>query len=241
MPEMSRARSSPLSRRRALLMPTLAPIAFPAGAKALALPKPDPWALSPDVRDIKIRASVLVRSDGRWKELRTGHWSPRTGEPPPLESGGLLRPELGNGLDKRAAEVAAATLDRYSTARREQFERGGWGFSEPAPLPGVIFPEHRVTYTEADEQTRLYIFVTLFVQDLSDDLPDRPQPGVRFLAIMDSASQRRGPRRDNKQRALRSRVTHHTVTSSTIEEQLLKRFNGVVERAVHFGGWEPLR
>ena len=66
-------------------------------------------------------------------------------------------------------------------------------------------------------------------------------PGVRFLAVMDSASQRRGPRRDDKQRALRSRVTHHTVTSSTIEEQLLKRFDGVVERAVHFGGWEPLR
>ena len=103
-----------------------------------------------------------------------------------------------------------------------------------------MFPEDRAGHSEAEEQTRLYIHVTLFVQDISDELPERLRPGVRFIAIMDSAAQIRGPLRGGDQRALRSRVTHHTVTSNTVEEQLLERFDSVVERALLFDGWEPL-
>ena len=231
--EKSCARSALLSRRCALLAPALGAAAHPRAARALSLPPPDPWAFSPAIKEIQVGASVLVRTTQGWRVLRSGQ-QPISGATPHLEPAGLLRPELGDDLDRRCAEVAAATLRRHPQGRRGHGVGGRPG--EPSPPPRVIFPESRAAHTEADERRRLYIWVTLLVQDITDELPERPRRGVRFLALLDRAYQSRRFADGQRERTLYSRVTHHTVKPDTIEEQVLRRFDDVVERAVLFDG-----
>lgn len=59
---------------------------------------------------------------------------------------------------------------------------------------------------------------------------------MRFLALLDRTYQSRRFAHGQRERTLHSRVTHHTVTPDTIEEQVLRRFDDVVARAVLFDG-----
>lgn len=156
------------------------------------------------------------------------------GMTPHLEPGGLLRPEFGDSFERRSAEVAVTTLRRHSQGQR-RFDASGRA-SEPPSTPRVIFPESGITHTEADGQRRLNIWVRLLIQDITEELPERPRQGTRFLSILDRASQQRRLPGGYKERALKSQVTHHAVTSGTIEEQVLRRLDEVVARAVLFPG-----
>lgn len=233
MPEVSRAPSALPSRRCVLLAPALAAVASPRVAGALSVPPPDPWAFSPEVKDIWVGASALLWTARGWRLVRSGQQT-IGGMTPHLEPGGLLRPELGDSFERRSAEVAVTTLRRHSRGQR-RFDASGRA-SQPPPTPRVISPESGIAHAEADEQRRLNIWVSLLLQDITEELPERPRQGVRFVSILDSASQQRRLPGGCKERALKSQVTHHAVTSGTIEEQVLRRLDEVVARAVLFRG-----
>lgn len=232
MSEKPRARSALLSRRCALLAPALAAAAFPRIAKALSYPY-DPWAFSRDVRSISVSPAVYVRKGQAGYLLRSGQ-SFIGGDTPRIEPGGILRPELGDGLPRRAWEVTATTLHR-DVNKRPRYDASGRP-AEQAPLPKVVFPDSREAL---DQNALLSVGVVLYVRDITDELP-RPVPvRVRVVAILDQASQGRRVNGEFKSRTLTPHVVHRTVTPETIEDHLLRRFDEVVEKAVLFPGWEP--
>lgn len=230
MPEASRARSALLSRRCILLTPALATV-FSGSAQALSYIY-DPWAFSQDVKSISVSPRVLVQKGQGWYLLRSGQ-SYIGGDTPRLASGGILRPELGDGLPQRAAEVAATTLHRNAN-KRPPYDSSGRP-AERAPLPRVVFPDNRESL---DLSAHLSVGVTLYVQDIADELPQPAPPRVRFLAILDQASQGRRVKNELQGRTLTPRVVHRTVTPDTIEDHLLRRFDEVIEKAVLFPGWD---